>query len=192
MGKRTKYLLAALLVVFLVSNIMSTTKARTSTKVCALAEIKTPPVASALVIDVPGVEVREVYRVDEVELRDDHWVTGVVVDGQARAYLETGMDQPETHIAYDNIKGVSLAVAFCNYTGDGRVFCGDSNSLRSIRVGGWAEENMQLIVGDQRFAVDSQEIPLSELPFQSMKWSEWKGLYPNTDIYLGSILPKQH
>ena len=168
-------------------------KARSAAKTGAPAAKEAPPIDydDTLVIDVPGVEVKEVYRPDEVELRDDHWVSGIVVDGQARAYLETGMDQPDTHIAYDNIKGVNIAVAFCNYTGDGRVFCGDSNTLRSVRVGGWADENMQLIVGDKRFAVDSKEIQLKEMPFQSMKWSEWKALHPDTDIYLGSVLPKQ-
>jgi len=147
-----------------------------------------PPLADdVMVLDIPGVRVTKVYRPDQVNLSDDHFVIGVVINGQARAYVETGMYEPENHIAYDRLGGTEIAVAFCSKTGDSRVFCGDRETVESIWVGGWRNYNMELLVGDQRHSVDAKNIPVEEVSFRTMAWSEWKALFPTTDVYLGDL-----
>ena len=147
--------------------------------------------ADEFLIEAPGIRVRKVYAAAEVRIPGDHFVTGVVINGQARAYLETGMAQPESHIAYDRIGGRDLAVAYCDKTGDSRVFCGDRKTIESIRVGGWRNENMELLIGKDRFALDSAAIPLEEVEFKTLPWMEWKAMHPDTDLYLGDLVPGQ-
>lgn len=143
-------------------------------------------IPNRFVCDLPGVEVRDVRDAAAVRLADQDGVIGIVVNGQARSYLKSGMDQPATHIAYDSIDGVHVAVAFCELTDDARVFCGDPDAMRSVRVGGWDGDKMEIIVAEERFRFDSPAIGLEEIPLRSMSWSGWRTLHPRTKIFLGS------
>lgn len=136
---------------------------------------------------IAGIEVTNLYYADQISLADDHFVIGVEVDGESRAYLETGMDQPHTHIAHDEVNGVNVAVTFCDRTGEARVFCGAEDELQDIRVGGWSNESMELLIDGIRLAQDSLKIKIRELQPQLMKWSEWKKLHPMTKLYIGDF-----
>ncbi|MGB0581842.1 MAG: hypothetical protein ACPGVU_19280 [Limisphaerales bacterium] len=116
---------------------------------------------------------------------DDYHVTGLVVKKEARAYLEAGMSQPDSHVAYDRFGSAPIAVTFCDRTGCTRVFAGSERQIHSIRVGGWKDQNMQLFVADRLHPHDSLTIKLQELEFRTITWGEWKRLYPHTKIYLG-------
>ena len=136
-------------------------------------------------LDVAGLEAKPLFRADEVTVPDDYHVTGVVVKREARAYLEAGMSQPASHVAYDRVGGAEIAVTFCDQTGCTRVFVGKEKAIRSIRVRGWKDHNMQLLVDGVQHPHDSREIKLQELNFRTITWGEWKRLHPRTKIYLG-------
>ena len=136
-------------------------------------------------MNLPGRSVEKVYPADQIEIGEHHYVTGIVINGKPRAYLEAGMSQPKSHVAYDRLGGQDIAIAFCDRTGDAQAFCGMEEEIRGIRVGGWRNENMELIIGGNRQPIDASTNRLATLDFKTVKWAEWKQLHPNTDIYLG-------
>lgn len=138
-------------------------------------------------VDLPGLEVRQLFRPDQVNVPDEISVIGVVVDGEARAYLKAGMGAPESHLAYDRIGQADIAVAFCSRTRRSRVFVGDSDVIHSIRVGGWKDEDMQLLVGENRFALSAKDTGFGEPEYQSISWGEWRRAHPDTLLYLGDL-----
>ncbi|MGB0581156.1 MAG: hypothetical protein ACPGVU_15775 [Limisphaerales bacterium] len=138
---------------------------------------------------IPGLDAsKELFSVDEVRVPDEWFVTGVVVNGEARAYLESGMYKPENHLVHDSVGGSNITVAFCNETLCSRVFTGDSDELQAVRMGGWKDENLQLLINGVRHPINSPDIGLKDQPFKTITWGEWKRSYPDTKIYLGHEL----
>ena len=195
MAKSTKFILPAMAALLAVGALgLIQRQIRIDRENAAIDERARNPISSEVPVEpadvlpesgVAGMEVTRLYAADQVSLPADHYVIGIVVDGEARAYLEAGLDAPESHIAYDTIGEQHVAVTFCNRTGDARVFCGDKNELREIRTGGWNGERSELLIKGSRYALNSPVAGFDEVKSRVMKWSEWKRLHPTTRIYLG-------
>ena len=94
----------------------------------------------------PGQTQIKVVLAIEVDLPEETPIIGVIVDGQARAYLPKGMSEPQSHLAHDNIKGQPITVTYCNWTDCARVFTRGSVPPEEIRMGGFQYGQMQLLI----------------------------------------------
>jgi len=153
--------------------------------------IATPPTApepepdELLPAPMPGRVVDKVFSAREADLADFQRVIGVVVNGKARAYQATGMSQPDTHIAIDELNGQSIAVTYCDRTDSVRAFCGDPTVIRSLAVDGFEDGSLQLRAAGERFALDDGKPPLQDLEVTYTTWGEWLKRHPESDLYRG-------
>lgn len=123
-------------------------------------------------------------------LADDHFVLGVVIDGEARAYPHNVLWWHE--IVNDTVGARELAVTFCPLTGSGLVFAGRHDGKSAdFGVSGrlfnsnlvmfdrrtdtfWSQMMREGITGPQRG--DTLEL----LPVVETTWGRWKKMYPGT------------
>ena len=143
---------------------------------------------AGLMVEMSGVEVSEVYGSEEINLADDEPVIGVVVNGQARAYSKSELERPETHVIYDAIGDSHYAIAHCDLSEQTRAWCGTPEETRDIRVGGWDGEQMVLLFGQERVAMNSKKVALPDIPLTETTWGDWKLQYPESKIFLGNGL----
>jgi hypothetical protein len=139
-------------------------------------------------MDVPAIENPPLEYAAEVALDDEAIVIGVVVNGEARAYLRDAFAMnPRLHVVTDSVDSTSLAITHCDRNGCTRVFTGpELTEPGSIRVGGWrVDQTLRLIVNEQEYSQTSPEIPLAEVPFLELPWGMWRELFPDTLVYVG-------
>jgi len=133
----------------------------------------------------PGQTQIKAVPAGEVNLPEDTLIIGVVVDGQARAYLPKGMSEPQWHLAHDNIKGQPITVTYCDWTDCARVFTRGSVPPEEIRMGGFQYGQMQLLIKNKSYDHNGSQLPINEYPMERVTWGEWKAAHPETEIYLG-------
>ncbi len=131
------------------------------------------------------------FSASEVDLPADALVIGVVVNEQPRAYLPKGMSEPEWCLAHDNIQGQPITVTYCSWTDCARAFVRRSVFREKIRVGGWWNGQMQILINDRLYEQNSTQIPLLSHPVKRTTWGRWKSIQPKTKIYLGDQAPKE-
>lgn len=141
-------------------------------------------------VDVPPIDDPVLHYAEEAPIDDEAIVIGVVVEGEARAYLQRAFyNSPSRHIVTDEIESTEVAITYCDRINCTRVLTSPQpeNPL-DLRVGGWREEDqtMRLIINDQEFSHKSKNLPLTDVPFFELPWGIWRELFPDTMIYLGS------
>ena len=139
----------------------------------------------------PGQTQIQVYPVGEVDLPHDTPVIGVVVDGQARAYLPKGMSEPEWHLAHDTIQGQPITITYCNWNDCVHTFMRGSVPPEEIMMGGFQHGHMQLLIRNTYYDQNSTQIPLNPHPMKRLTLGEWKATYPKSEIYLGDQAQKE-
>jgi hypothetical protein len=153
--------------------------------------VVTPAMALRLIMlgqsgsfSLPGIAEPAVEPAASASTRDDAAVIGVVVNGRARAYCISEMHNPLTHVINDIIDRVPVTVTFCNRSGCGRVFTKPDALGRplDVGVGGLVDGQLLLHVDHRNFSLDSAEIPLQDLEFETMTWAKWKAAHPGTDV----------
>jgi hypothetical protein len=130
----------------------------------------------------PGVEPTFVPAA-EASLAEDDDVIGVVVDGEARAYPVSYLSGMTTHVVNDLIGQTPITVTYCDRTDCTRVFTDSSKqSELDVGTGGFANDEMQITLGDSMYAQTASDIPLEDAEFLVMPWSEWKQQHPETRV----------
>lgn len=159
------------------------------------ADVATPPVR----IDDPpvvhaetgkGVFFQRMIPISDMQLRtvvtgklpDDDLVIGVIIEGQPRAYSAKYLEFPD-HVYNDQIGDTRFAVTYCDVTGCARVLTRDKT--QEIEVGGWTGSQMMLKINGAYWGHSDVEIPMADLPFEKLTWSEWKHRHPTTLVYAG-------
>ncbi len=144
----------------------------------------------------PGVRTPVARPADRVSSIDENAeVIGVCIAGHARAYLVRAlMRNPSRHVVNDLLEGQPVSVTFCDRTKCSRVFTGPAGSPLDLGVGGWRNDGMSLLVGDQEYSQETGEslaspgaapLPYPELPYERTSWRSWKRTHPDTDAYTG-------
>ncbi len=139
-------------------------------------------------LDVPAVIDPQLEYADEVALDDEAIVIGIVVNGEPRAYLRDAFEMdPRLHVVSDSIDSTPVAITHCDRVRCTRVLTGPQlEDLDSIRVGGWrADQTLALIVGEEEYSQKSPEIPLADVPYLEIPWSQWRELFPESLVYVG-------
>ena len=136
--------------------------------------------------DEPGQENLQTHDQSGVSVPDSALILGVVADGRPRAYLASGMAEPEWHLAHDTLGSKQVTVTYCDWNQCARAFERGTNAPAAIRMGGVKSGVMQIKLNEKNYDQTNPQIPLLDLTVVQMTWGEWKTLHPTTDIYLGN------
>lgn len=130
---------------------------------------------------------RQFAAVDKVELPGNAEIIAVEIAGQSYAFPKRFMEGVGDHIASDVLKGLPLAVTYCNETECVRVFT-DEKSDKKIELDqfGLQDGGLAVQLEGKVYAQESEDIPLADYPFQIARWAEWKTANPN-----GLVLTEQ-
>jgi hypothetical protein len=152
-----------------------------------------PPTGSRdLLHTFPGVIEPPFLSSSEAPWNDEDQVIGVVVRGQARAYLVSALSRPDRHVINDRIGQIPVSITYCNIDLCARAFTKEgTDSHLDLAVGGQHNfRGLLLLVGNARFYQNSLEPyepgqPLSRFPYQELPltvttWKTWRELHPNT------------
>jgi hypothetical protein len=141
-----------------------------------------------MVLEVPPIDRPVLVHAADARIDDAAIIIGVVVQGEARAYLRDAFALgPLSHIVRDKIQATPIAVTHCDRLLCTRVFAGnDPNRPLNIRVSGWrSDQTMELVIDGKQYSQKFPILPLAELPFSEATWGQWRKKYPDTLIYLG-------
>ena len=139
-------------------------------------------------IEAPAVENPSLEYAEDVPLDDEAMVIGIVVNGEARAYVRDALGmEPRRHVVTDSFDSTPVAITHCDRINCTRVFAGPELAMSgTIRVGGWREDQtLELIVNEQQYSQKSSQIPLADVPFLELPWGMWRELFPDTLVYVG-------
>jgi hypothetical protein len=137
--------------------------------------------------DVKGIADPDFATASEAGVQDDDLVIGVAGFDVPRAYVLKALQfVPPRHVVSTVTPQGALAVTRCERSACTRVFV-DRGSARplDVRIGGWRDKQLELIVADQRYAQNSPEIPLEQIPFVETTWRKWRAQFPSTLVYTG-------
>jgi len=87
---------------------------------------------------------------------------------------------------------VPITATYCVLCDFARVFTKSGHSGKVLDVGCDSELHegkMMLLIDDQGFLCDADDVPLDDMPFERMSWKAWKAEHPDTDIYIGAWRP---
>ena len=117
---------------------------------------------------------------------------GVVVEGSARAYRLNAYSSngwPGDHIVNDTINSVPITVARCDHEECVRVFAGEHHRHPlDVRAGGrTGSGELVLLLDGQRYAISSNDIPLTNYSFEETTWKNWLEKHPDSTVYVGQL-----
>ena len=132
-----------------------------------------------------GIEDPQLVAADEAKLSNSDRVIGVNLNGQARAYLLSGMSLKDSHIIHDQLGDNPLTVVYCDRSEQARVFH-RTIEARKIRLAGFNSKQLILQIQGKRYAPSSKVIPLDELKnYEVTTWAEWKKKHPQSMVFAG-------
>jgi hypothetical protein len=152
-----------------------------------------------ILADRPGIQQPPAFSPTAVQLPDDAELIGITASGQCRAYLIDALWHPGQHVVNDLLGATPISVTWCPRTGCIRAFT-DASSGRPLDIaeGGWTERyedrSFLLLVGSTRYRQDNGQpvleatsvaFPYSPVEFQRTTWKQWRGMHPDTDVYVG-------
>ena len=139
----------------------------------------------------PGITEPPMFSVDDVNLPEEAMIIGFVLDGQPRAYLQEAMTPISAHIVNDIVGNKPVSVTFCDQTDCVRVFSSTTEGKPiDLKTGGFASEEMLIMLNGQMHPQTSTTIPLQDIDFVRTQWIAWKVEHPETKIFLGSLAEK--
>ena len=152
---------------------------------------------SLLLFDIPGIDGTK-ERHNEISLIDADEIIGVSVDDKHRAYLVRAFTVPDfdtrneemlsllgRHVVNDRLGDSPICVTFCDRNLCTRVLQTDGGESSTLRLGGWKDGEMQLIVNGTRFAQNDSSLPLKDVAYEVTTWGVWKQAHPDSLVYTG-------
>ena len=133
-----------------------------------------------------GTQQPELHEADSAGLADDAQVVGVIVDGEARAYSVVAMSGMASHVVNDLFGDKPVSVTYCDRNDCTRVFTADtSGQAIPLKIGGFVDEEMQLIFENQMYDQSSEALPLNDFHFEPTTWGDWIRLHPSSKVFKG-------
>ena len=141
-------------------------------------------------VDFPVVPARDAAP----EVRDEDYVVGVELDGEARAYPLNMLSRPERHVLNDTLGGRPIAVTWCGLCQSPMVYVRQAagKTLVLFVPGGVFGENMAIqdVETGSRWAQllgEAMEGPLKgesleQLPSVWTDWKTWRTEHPGTTV----------
>jgi hypothetical protein len=141
----------------------------------------------------PGRNCPPVYTAEDADLPDDAWVVGVVVEGEARAYLLEALSPMMSHVVNDVVADIPVTVTYCDRTDGVRTFTGDADGgPLDVWQGGYFD-GLLLRAGNSFYqqgtltsiTPNAAPFPYEPLSHEETTWKAWKEAYPDTDVFTG-------
>lgn len=138
----------------------------------------------------PGFQRPPMRTAEEAELKDEDVVIGVVINGVARAYsIQAMSDFNENgmlpHVLNDVIERTPVSVTFCDLKDCARVFTKHgAHQPLELGIGGWADQEMQLMLDGVKFSQSAKDAPLADLEFTRTDWKSWRTEHPETLVFV--------
>ena len=147
-------------------------------------------VASGTMVSVmnrPGLENPELGFIGATRMAGETQVIGVVVGESALAFAKPAM--LSEHVVNLVVDGTSFSVSYCNISNCVRVLQGSGNEPPQVATGGAdSSHQLMLLYEGKRYAMDSREIPLADLPHVECTLEEWQNQHSESLIFEGSAL----
>lgn len=154
-----------------------------------------------VMFEVAGVANPECVPAANAALDDSEMVIGITVGDEHRAYQLSAMSAPGIvieqildgsmreilgrHVVNDVLNGTALTVTHCDVMSCSKVYRRDGADALEVGVGGWKGESMVLTLGETRFSQRGESAPLPSIPFELVRWGEWKSRHPDSTVYVG-------
>ena len=138
---------------------------------------------------IPGVEMPHLFSLEESYLADSTPVIGVECEGDAIAIVEEEMTAPKTKVINLNFnRKKAVSISYCQVSDLVRVFSANSADPIGLGVGGFdLDDQLVLLLDGQRYAQQTEDVPLAEYPFQRTSLGQWRGVFPQTKICFPSL-----
>lgn len=160
--------------------------------------------SSEITVRVAGIRQPAAFSPSDISLRSDSLVIGIVVGGQARAYLLEALRMPpghefdpsgkdgklqllSRHVVNDVVNGKPISVTYCDRTDCKQVFTAEGDSELDLSIAGWSGSGMMLRLGESEFPQKADESPVDHYPFTVTSWQDWLEKHPETDVYVGHL-----
>jgi hypothetical protein len=122
---------------------------------------------------------------------DDEPIIGVVVNGQAHAYLLTPMRDRNRHVVNDAIAGTAVTATYCDLTDCVRVYTDPASTAPlAIALAGLNNGEMVVAVDGVKYLQRSGDplngkpgagrLPYAALEYERTTWGAWKARHPGT------------
>lgn len=142
----------------------------------------------------PLVNPRHVAATAAPWLKDDHWVFGVAIGGEARAYPKRILAWHE--MARDRIGGVDVTLVYCTLCGTAIPYKSRvGGQLRTFGTSGLLYRSNKLMFDEESHSLWStlegrpvvgplagSALTLTALPIVTTRWSEWRREHPETTV----------
>ncbi|NND99727.1 MAG: DUF3179 domain-containing protein [Pirellulaceae bacterium] len=137
------------------------------------------------VLDFPGVMGPQLFDLDAVNLPDSAPVVGVEIDGFACAFAIDSLLHPTKHVVNTMMNGLPISVTYCDKADTVRVLSCKGNSPIDLHVGGLdINDQMVLLLKGERFAQESDGLPLDDQSHVRTTLGEWKKLHADSKVYM--------
>ncbi|HAL12799.1 MAG TPA: hypothetical protein DCP67_03215, partial [Planctomycetaceae bacterium] len=78
----------------------------------------------------------------------------------------------------------AISVVHCNEAGVSRVFTGDAETPRlDLSQAGLFRNELRLVLSGEEYQMTDKSIPLEDVQFTEITWSEFKSEYPGGMVY---------
>ena len=141
--------------------------------------------ATGFVSYMPGLNNPEFGGIDDIQLKPDERVLVLHIDGTVYGFPLLHMSGAGEHIVNCSLDGLAISVAHCNEADVSRVFQGDANTRRlDLSQAGLFKNELRLVHSDDEYQISDKSVPLDDVQFAEMTWSEFKSEYSDGLVYM--------
>lgn len=142
------------------------------------------PEQAGFISYMPGLDNPEFGMIGEIDLKADDQVLVVRFNETVYGFPLLHMSGAGEHIVNCSLDGSAISVVHCNEAGVSRVFTGDAETSRlDLSQAGLFQNELRLVLSGEEYQVSDKSIPLDDLQFTEVTWSEFKSQYPDGMVY---------
>ena len=132
----------------------------------------------------PGLDNPEFDTIDDLNLKTDDRVLVLHVNEMVYGFPLLHMSGVGEHVVNCSLDGNAISVVHCNEAGVSRVFAGDAETPRlDLSQAGLFQNELRLVLSGEEYQMTDKSIPLEDVQFTEMPWSEFKSEYPGGMVY---------
>ena len=132
----------------------------------------------------PGLDNPEFDTIDDLNLKTDDRVLVLHVNEMVYGFPLLHMSGVGEHVVNCSLDGNAISVVHCNEAGVSRVFAGDAETPRlDLSQAGLFQNELRLVLSGKEYQMTDKSIPLEDVQFTEITWSEFKSVYPGGMVY---------
>ena len=132
----------------------------------------------------PGLDDPEFGTIDDLNLKTEDRVLVLHVNEMVYGFPLLHMSGAGEHVVNCSLDGSAISVVHCNEAGVSRVFTGDADTPRlDLSQAGLFRNELRLVLSGEEYQMTDKSIPLEDVQFTEITWSEFKSEYPGGMVY---------